>query len=108
MGPAELERVPAAKVRQIWYREIRIAAIEGEGEMVIAVDPTLDAALTEEARRKGIPPEALALQALRERFLSRSAPDESRDDWERRLRGLAVDCGVSLSDLEVSSEGIYD
>ena len=40
------------------------------------------------------------------------APDpallEPRDEWERNLRSLAKDCGVSLSDLAVSSEGLYD
>jgi len=31
-----------------------------------------------------------------------------RNDWERRLMSLGTDCGVSLSDEAVSSEGIYD
>jgi hypothetical protein len=33
---------------------------------------------------------------------------EPRDEWERRLRQAASDCGVSLSDEAVSSEGIYE
>ncbi len=33
---------------------------------------------------------------------------EPRDEWERRLRAAASDCGVSLSDEAVSSEGIYE
>ena len=31
-----------------------------------------------------------------------------RDDWERRLRAIAINCGTSLYDVAVSSEGIYD
>jgi hypothetical protein len=76
--------------------------------MVITLSPELAAALNEQARRQGIAPEALALEALRERFLAPTRPDEPRDEWERRLRGVATDCGVSLSDAAVSSEGIYE
>ncbi len=31
-----------------------------------------------------------------------------RDEWERRLLGLAKDCGVSLSDQAVSREALYE
>jgi hypothetical protein len=75
--------------------------------MVIKLDPKLEAALNEQARRQGISPEDLALQALRDRFLAPTPVGESRDEWERRLRQAATDCGVSLSDEAVSSEGIY-
>ena len=30
------------------------------------------------------------------------------DEFVRRLRAIATDCGVSLSDEAVSSEGLYD
>jgi predicted DNA-binding antitoxin AbrB/MazE fold protein len=33
---------------------------------------------------------------------------EPQDEWERRLLGVAKDCGVSLSDSAVSSEGLYE
>jgi len=49
----------------------------------------------------------LVLNALRERFLA-VAPLEPRDDWERRLLEAATDCGVALSDEDVSSEGLYE
>lgn len=75
--------------------------------MIITVDPELEAILTESARRQGITPEVLALKALRERFLL-SAVLEPRDEWERGLLALARDCGVSLPNWAVSSEGIYD
>lgn len=75
--------------------------------MVITVDPDLEAALNDLARKQGVAPEVLAVQALRERFL---APTQipPRDEWERRLRSAATDCGVSLSNEAVSSEGLYD
>jgi len=30
------------------------------------------------------------------------------DDWLRRLRSASTDCGVSLSNEALSSEGLYD
>ena len=60
------------------------------------------------ARKQGVAPEVLALQALRERFLAPALPIPPRDEWERRLRNAATDCGVSLSNEAVSSEGLYD
>jgi hypothetical protein len=33
---------------------------------------------------------------------------EPQDEWERRLRALAMDCGASLSNEALSSEGLYD
>jgi hypothetical protein len=75
--------------------------------MVITVESELEAALNELARKQGVAPEAFALQALRERFLP-PALTPPRDEWERRVRSAATDCGVSLSDEAVSSEGLYD
>ena len=76
--------------------------------MVIPLDPQLESALNDLARKQGVTPEALALQALRERFLAPGPPIQPRDEWERRLRSAASDCGVSLSNEAVSSEGLYD
>ena len=64
--------------------------------MVITLEPELEAALNEQARSKGVPPEVLALNALRERFLA-PKPIQPQDEWERRLLEIATDCGVSLS-----------
>jgi hypothetical protein len=75
--------------------------------MVITLGPDLEAALSEQAHRQGVTPEALALVALRERFLPAAVP-QPRDEWERRLLGLAKDCGVSLPDWAVSREALYD
>ena len=33
---------------------------------------------------------------------------EPKDDWQQHLRQAASDCGISLSDESVSSEGIYE
>jgi hypothetical protein len=76
--------------------------------MVITLGPDLEAALTELARQQGIAPEVLALNALRERFLAPGLRSQPRDEWGRRLRSAATDCGVSLSDEAVSSEGLYE
>jgi hypothetical protein len=35
-------------------------------------------------------------------------PGSTQDDWERRLLEVATDCGISLSDPAVSSEGLYE
>jgi hypothetical protein len=75
--------------------------------MVINLPPQLEAAISEEARRRGVAPEILALEALRERFPA-AAELQPRDEWERRLFEAAKDCGVSLSNEALSSEGLYD
>ncbi|MEO8498016.1 MAG: hypothetical protein ABI614_23365 [Planctomycetota bacterium] len=72
--------------------------------MVITLGPELEAALDEQARRQGVAGEVLALAALRERFLAPVPPVQPQDEWERRLLGLAKDCGVSLSDTALSRE----
>lgn len=76
--------------------------------MVIKLTLDLETALREQASRRGIDVEALALDALRERFLTPVPPIEPQDEWERRLLGLAKDCGVSLSDASLSREALYD
>ena len=47
-------------------------------------------------------------QAVGRPSLTCPSPTAPRDDWERVLLGVATDCGVSLSDSAVSSEGIYE
>lgn len=76
--------------------------------MIITLGPELEAALTEAARRQGLAPETIALNALRERFLGMAASLQPRDEWERGLLAAARDCGVSLSNSALSSEGLYD
>ena len=76
--------------------------------MVITLGTELEAALDEQARRRGVTGEVLALDALRERFLAPVLSARPQDEWERRLLGLAKDCGVSLSDAVLSREAIYE
>jgi predicted DNA-binding antitoxin AbrB/MazE fold protein len=40
--------------------------------------------------------------------INEQSPKFGQDEWERRLLGVAKDCGVSLSDLALSSEGLYE
>jgi hypothetical protein len=76
--------------------------------MVITLDRDLENALNERAQQQGVSPETLAIGALRAQFLSQTPSPEAGDDWVRRLRRIATDCGVALSDEAVSSEGIYE
>ena len=75
--------------------------------MVITLGPELETTLNELARRQGVAPEVLAINALRERFLPTSVL-QPRDEWERGLLDAARDCGVSLPDSALSREGLYD
>jgi hypothetical protein len=78
-----------------------------EEAMVITLPQRLEAILVARATERGLTPEALATEVL-QRQLEPTALPEPRDEWERRLRSLAINAGVSLSDRDVSSEGIYD
>ena len=76
--------------------------------MTITLGPELEAALNLVAQRQGVAPDVLALSALREHFLAPSTTIQPQDEWERRLLGLAVNCGVSLSDDALSREHLYE
>jgi hypothetical protein len=75
--------------------------------MTLTLEVDLEAALNEQARRQGVAPEVLAVNALRSRFLDAAAL-QPRDEWERGLLEAARDCGVSLPDSALSSEGLYE
>jgi hypothetical protein len=76
--------------------------------MVITIEPDIEAALNDLARKQGVAPEVLALNALRERFVAPGLKVQPRDEWGRGLLAAATDCGVSLSKEAVSSEGLYE
>lgn len=76
--------------------------------MNITLTAELEAALIASARQKGISPKDLALEALRDRFLTASAPPTPNDEWERTLFAAAKDCGVSLPHSALSREELYD
>jgi hypothetical protein len=75
--------------------------------MTITLDDDLSARLSEEARRRGQDPDAVAAALLRA-GLEGPATDE---EWERLINEMAdlVDPNVPpLSDHAVSREGIYE
>jgi hypothetical protein len=75
--------------------------------MVITLSPDLETAIHEYALQRGGNAEEIAVDVLKEHFLTPNLPIAPRDEWERRLLALATPCGVSLSHEAVSSEGIY-
>ena len=75
--------------------------------MTITLDPELEAALKDAAARRGLTPEALAHQRPADalphpRFI------QPRDEWERGLLDVAIDCGVSLPDWALGRDAMYD
>jgi hypothetical protein len=94
----------------VCYNEILKLEVQTEKEamMVITLGPELAAALNEAAMRQGVAPEVLAIHALGERFLGIASSLQPRDEWESGLLKAARDCGGSLPDSALSSEGLYD
>jgi putative addiction module component (TIGR02574 family) len=41
-------------------------------------------------------------------FRNESPPIEPQDEWERGLLEVATDCGITLPDSAVGSEGLYE
>lgn len=76
--------------------------------MDITLDPELEAALNEHAGRQGVDPEVLALDVLRKQLIRTVSPIQPQDEWERQLFGAAIDCGVSIPDSALSSDGLYE
>jgi len=76
--------------------------------VVLELTPQLETALNEQAQRRGVSPEAIAVEALRERFLGKVPPIVPQDEWERGLLEAARDWGVSLPDSALTSEELYD
>jgi len=79
-----------------------------EVRMTIDLGPELEAELAALAKRSGRTPEESVLRILRRQLLGDPPLGEPRDEWERRLRAIATDCGVSLSDEALSREEMYD
>ena len=76
--------------------------------MNINLTPELEAAIKAKAERLGATAEIVILDILREKFPPNIPPLEPRDDWERRLLEIGTDCGVSIPNEALSSEGVYD
>lgn len=75
--------------------------------MVITLPTQLELALAAQASRRGIAPEALVVEVLHRELLPRTQSTPI-DEWERRLFAAALDCGVSVSDAALSSDGLYE
>jgi hypothetical protein len=75
--------------------------------MTVTVPPNLESAFVEQARRRGVDPDALAADIFL-RHLRPVSPSVPTDEWERGLLAAARDCGVSLPHSAWSSEGIYE
>ena len=76
--------------------------------MTITLGPKLEAALNDLARKQGLSPDALAVKVLSQHLLDIPGAIEPNDDWERRLLGFAIPCGVSLSNEDLDREKMYD
>ena len=76
--------------------------------MVVTLSPELADALSKVAQQRGVAPEVLALDALRERFLDPVSVLQPRDEWERGLLAFARHCGVSPPDSAFTSDELYD
>ena len=76
--------------------------------MNISLSPELEAVLNEFALQKGVSPEELALDALRERFVANNGSTKSLDAWEQAVFGIGTDCGVSLPHSALGSEGLHE
>lgn len=75
--------------------------------MIITLPPQLESALAARARQRGVEPETLAVEVLSQQLSPLPAPLPS-DEWERLLRSAATDCGVSVPNEALSSDGLYD
>lgn len=80
--------------------------------MTITLTPNLAEVLNGFAVQRGTTVEALAVEALTQRF-GTVVPPIPRDDWERRILSIGVDTGVPITDIEarnraLSSEGLYE
>jgi hypothetical protein len=53
-------------------------------------------------------PQALPEGAKVQVWVKETPSPLSHEEWVRRLRAIATDCGVSLSNEALSSEGLYD
>jgi hypothetical protein len=76
--------------------------------MTIDLDPKLESALNDSARRRSLAPEEIVVDILRERLLVAPASTAAGEDWVRRLLGAAKDYGVSLPAEALTSDGMYE
>ena len=74
--------------------------------MTITLSPELETALSEAARREGVSPDTLALNALRERFLAPASTIQlSPNEWRQRILETA---GKWQGPFEQPEQGEYE
>ena len=76
--------------------------------MTIQLPPDLGLSLSQWAAQQGISAEEAALRVLREHLRGKTYDFTPRDEWERKLLAIGVDCGVSLTDEQLSRDHMYD
>ncbi len=76
--------------------------------MVVTLTPELEITLEEMARRQGVSVEDLVRTVLREWVERVAKGNGSANDWVTLVLSAGTDCGVSLPDSALSSDGLYE
>ena len=82
--------------------------------MTITLPPDIENALAEQAHKRGMTPERLVLDTLREQLMLVTpthggvTQEPPCDEWETLLLSVGSPAGVSLSDDATSRESLYD
>lgn len=80
--------------------------------MTINLSADLEAAVADEAQRLGTTPDRIVELALRERLRPQVVQPSPRapnpDERLQRILAATKECGISLSNEALSSEGLYD
>lgn len=74
----------------------------------VTLPPELERVAIEQAQRAGKSPQDFVLALLERSLLPADTSPASAEEWRRRLEAASVDCGSSLTNEAVSSNGIYD
>ena len=77
--------------------------------VTVVLPPELERTIVDRARLAGTSPQDFVLKILNDSLTTFAAQQiQTAAARGRALRDGSVDCGVSLSDEAVSSEGLYD
>lgn len=80
--------------------------------MTINLSADLEAAVADEAQRLGTTPDRIVELALQERLRPQVVQSSPRapnpDERLQRILAATKECGISLSNEALSSEGLYD
>jgi hypothetical protein len=72
--------------------------------MTVQLPAEVEQSIADQAKRRGITPEELVVDTLRQKF----EPLVPRDEWEARILSIGKAYGISLSNEALSSEELYD